>query len=243
MRWFRWKAGAISPQIRKELLILERRIDYRFRRPVLLLNALKHRSYVEASGEKRLQSNERLEFLGDAVLDLVISEHFFRSQSSGDEGALTIIKSTIVSGPVLAAQARKIGLGRYLLLSENEARSGGRERESILEDAFEALIGAIFLDGGLRAARQFVQSFVLADSREILNEETLKNYKSELLEYAQAHGMDQPTYFVLEESGPDHAKTYQVEVRIGDKVVGTGTGKSKKEAEQQAAAEGMRNVQ
>ena len=232
----------MQPQLRSELQSLERRIDYRFRRPELLLNALKHRSYADTSGEKRIQSNERLEFLGDAVLDLVVSEHYFKSKSGGDEGALTGIKSTIVSGPVLAAQARKIELGSYILLSENEARSGGRDRDSILEDTFEALIGALYLDGGLKAARKFIQRFLISSTKEILGEGSLHNYKSELLEYAQAHGLEQPTYHVLEESGPDHDKTYLIEVRIGEDALGTGSGRSKKEAEQHAAAEGMRKT-
>ena len=242
MHWFRWKSLAASPQLQLKLHSLERRIHYRFHRPELLLNALKHRSYLDTSGEKRIQSNERLEFLGDAVLNLIVSEHFFKSKSGGDEGTLTNIKSTIVSGPVLATQARKIELGEYILLSENEARSGGRDRDSILEDTFEALIGALYLDGGLRAARKFVQRFLISSTREILGEGNLKNYKSELLEYAQAHGLEQPTYHVLEESGPDHDKTYLIEVRIGEEALGTGSGHTKKEAEQQAAAEGMRKA-
>jgi len=242
LHWFRWKSLAASPQIRFKLQSLERRIHYRFHRPELLLNALKHRSYLDTSGENRIQSNERLEFLGDSVLNLIVSEHFFKSKSGGDEGALTNIKSTIVSGPVLATQARKIELGEYILLSENEARSGGRDRDSILEDTFEALIGALYLDGGLRAASKFVQRFLISSTREILGEGNLKNYKSELLEYAQAQGLEQPTYHILEESGPDHDKTYLVEVRIGEKALGTGSGHTKKEAEQQAAAEGIKRT-
>lgn len=217
-------------------------IGYRFRQPELLWNALKHRSYLNSSGKDRIESNERLEFLGDAVLDLVISEHLYQSQSGEEEGILTGNKSTLVSGAVLAAQARKIGLGEYLFLSENEVKSGGRDRDSILEDAFEALIGAIYLDGRLKSARRFVHRFLLADADDILTEKSLQNYKSILQEYAQAQGWNPPVYNVIEETGPDHDKRYLIEVRLGDQLLGTGEGRTKKEAEQRAAEQALRTL-
>jgi len=208
----------------------------------LLLNALKHRSYLDITGENRLLSNERLEFLGDAALNLIVSEHFFQSQSTEDEGTLTVAKSTIVSGSVLAEQAKKLSLGEYLLLSENEERSGGRDRDSILEDAFEALIGAIYIDGGLLPARKFVERFLLEDTGSILAEKSHKNYKSLLQEHAQSRGGNPPAYRVLEETGPDHNKRFFVEVRLNGEVIGTGIGRTKKEAEQKAAEEGLKNL-
>ncbi|MCX6639189.1 MAG: ribonuclease III [bacterium] len=232
----------LKPDLRHNLRALEQRIHHTFRDPRLLLQALKHRSYLDTSGEKRVQSNERLEFLGDAVLDLVVSDHFFRTEVNEDEGALTNFKSTIVSGAVLATQARKIGLGEYLLLSENEAKSGGRYRDSILEDALEALIGAIYLDGGVKPAHRFVQQFLLSDSEKILAIKSFQNYKSILQEYAQGRGSDPPVYTVLEATGPDHDKRYLVEVCLEGKIVGQGRGRSKKEAEQRAAAEGVKQL-
>jgi ribonuclease-3 len=240
--WFRWKKSGLSPEVRNNLKQLERRIGYKFRRPALLVTALKHRSYLDQSGESRSRSNERLEFLGDAVLSLAVSEHSYHTQRSEDEGAMTSVKSTVVSGSVLAEQARNIDLGKYLFLSENEARSGGRDRDSILEDAFEALIGAIFLDGGLPPARKFVSHHLLASLQDILKESSFKNYKSTLQEYAQGRGIEPPLYRVVEENGPDHDKLFVVEVHLNGQNVGTGRGRSKKEAEQQAAAEGLKTT-
>jgi ribonuclease-3 len=188
-------------------------------------------------GEDRVLSNERLEFLGDAVLDLVVSEYFYQLHPQDDEGMLTNTKSLMVSGPALVAQARKLELGRFLLLSDNEINNGGRDRISILEDSFEALVGAIYLDGGIEAARRFLLRFLLADARAILEHRSLKNYKSLLLEYAQGRGMEPPVYHVLDESGPDHNKLYLVEVRLSSEVLGSGSGRTKKQAEQQAAKE------
>lgn len=208
----------------------------------MLITALKHRSYLDDAGEARVLANERLEFLGDAVLDLVVSDYFYHLRSQDEEGTLTNIKSTLVSGPVLVAQARKLRLGEYLLLSENEAHSGGRNRESILEDAFEAVIGAIYLDGGIKPARQFVQRFLLSEADKILGQASLKNYKSMLLEYAQSLSKEPPVYSVLQEFGPDHDKRYLVEVSLDGAVIGAGTGRTKKQAEQRAAAEGIKKI-
>jgi len=236
-RVLRWKRVPAPPSHRRQLGELERRLGYRFRRPVLLITALKHRSYLDGAGEDRSLSNERLEFLGDAVLDLVVSEYYYHMRPSDEEGTLTNVKSTLVSGPVLVAQARKLSLGLYLLLSANEANSGGRDRDSILEDAFEAIIGAIYLDGGLKASRRFIKNALLSDSDHILNQTSLKNYKSMLLEYAQSLGKEPPLYAVSHEAGPDHDKRYTVEVSLDGKVIGVGTGRSKKQAEQRAARE------
>jgi ribonuclease-3 len=241
-RALRWKQVQAPPPIRRQFCELERRLGYRFRHPGLLITALKHRSYLDGVGEDRSLSNERLEFLGDAVLDLVVSEYYYYLRPSDEEGTLTNVKSTLVSGPVLVSQARKLRLGQYLLLSENEINSGGRDRDSILEDAFEAVIGAIYLDGGLNASRRFIQKALLTDSVHILSQASLKNYKSMLLEYAQSLGKDPPIYNVSKEIGPDHDKRYTVEVSLDGRVIGVGMGRSKKQAEQQAAAEGINRI-
>jgi ribonuclease-3 len=229
--------------LRRKLFELERSINYYFRRPELLITALKHRSYLDGVGEDRHLSNERLEFLGDAVLDMVVSDYFYRLHPKDEEGSLTNIKSVIVSGSVLTEQARKLKLGKFLLLSHNEANNGGRNRGSILEDTFEALVGAIYLDGGVEPARRFIHHFLLNDADHILKLRTLKNYKSMLLEYAQSQGREAPLYTVMEEIGPDHDKMYLVEVRLGNgEVLGTGSGRSKKQAEQRAAEEGVKKL-
>lgn len=241
--WLRWKNAKAAPNLRKRLRELEHSLDYRFKRPELLITALKHRSYLDGVGEDRHLSNERLEFLGDAVLDMVVSDYFYRLKPTDEEGSLTNIKSVIVSGSVLTEQARKLQLGKYLLLSHNEANNGGRNRGSILEDTFEALVGAIYLDGGIEPARTFIRRFLLNDAEIILKARSWKNYKSMLLEYAQSQGKDAPVYTVLEEIGPDHDKMYLVEVRLGNgEVLGTGSGRSKKQAEQRAAEEGVKKI-
>jgi ribonuclease III len=241
--WLRWRNAKVAPRLRRKLRELERSLNYKFRRPELLITALKHRSYLDGVGEDRHLSNERLEFLGDAVLDMVVSDYFYRLRPTDEEGALTNIKSVIVSGMVLSEQARKMQLGNYLLLSHNEANNGGRDRGSILEDTFEALVGAIYLDGGVQPAGEFIRKFLLKDADYILQARLWKNYKSMLLEYIQGQGKEAPVYNVLEEIGPDHDKMYLVEVRLGGgEVLGTGSGRSKKQAEQRAAEEGVKKV-
>ncbi len=221
-------------------------IGYRFRDPELLVCALKHRSIIFETGERRGATNERLEFLGDAVLDLLVAEQLYQDNPTSREGHLTRLKSLAVSGRQLANKARRIGLGSYMQISSSEARSGGRNRRSILEDALEAVIGAIFLDGGLEPARVFVRRFITDDLDGRLIREKEKNYKSLLLEYVQGNALGLPRYRVVAEDGPDHEKTFHVEVSVGEKKVGTGVGRSKKQAEQQAAREavahyGLRN--
>lgn len=219
---------------------LEARIGHRFRDRELLDRCLTHRSWSGQPENGRVESNERLEFLGDAVLDLCISHHLFERYPRKKEGELTKYKSIIVSGKYLVRLAEEIGLGDYLKLSESEERTGGRHRASILEDAFEALIGAVYLDGGLPAAEAFVGRHILdgLDLRQASREN--RNYKSLLLELSQGRGLGTPSYEVVEELGPDHSKFFVVEVRVGERGVGRGTGNSKKKAEQAAAREGFK---
>ncbi len=206
-----------------------------FRHPELLITALKHRSYLNITNEPRINSNERLEFLGDAVLDLIVTHYLYEKFPQRTEGQLSKVKSILVSKPVLADIAVKISLGEMILINWGEEKTGGRQRQSILADAFEAVVGAIFLDQGLQTARSFVQQHLLKDFQKIIRRGLYRNYKSILLEFVQSKGKGLPEYRVIQELGPDHAKEFVVQVRVGDEVLGEGRGKSKKIAEQEAA--------
>jgi ribonuclease III len=214
---------------------VQREIQYRFGDQATLIMALKHRSYVYAQDESGVQSNERLEFLGDAVLDLIVSDFLYGQFPKRREGGLTQLRSSLVNKVTLADQAKKINLGKYLLLSDGEARSGGRQRGSILSDAYESLIGAMYLDGGVEPTREFISRTLLKDLAQYDSPHQWMNYKSVLLEYTQSDGQGQPRYRVESETGPDHSKVFTVEVYISDAATGRGTGTSKKDAEQNAA--------
>lgn len=210
-------------------------IDYRFRRAELLVQALKHRSYLPQVNERRSHSNERLELLGDAVLGLVVTEYLYRKFPEKEEGDITAIKSLLVSRKILTRIARKLDLGKFVLMSESEDFSGGRVRPSIIADAYEAVIGAVYLDGGIEQARTFIKQTLLSEMEQILSEEQHRNFKSILLELSQSRNMGTPYYNVLSEEGPDHNKIFTVEVRIQNRTMGMGVGNSKKRAEQNAA--------
>jgi ribonuclease-3 len=217
-------------------------LDYEFKNEQLLVQALKHRSYLPVSNEDRVDSNERLELLGDAVLALVVVEFLYRRYPIKEEGELTSMKSLIVSRGILARIARVLALGDFILLSDSEEKSGGRHRASIIADAMEAVIGAIYLDGGLEKAREFIEHKILCNFDEIVSEDLHKNFKSMLLEYAQSQNLGAPYYKVQAVNGPDHEKVFTVEVIIQDEVLGVGTGNSKKRAEQEAAQEALRHL-
>ena len=221
---------------------VQQAIGYRFRDQSLLTKALKHRSYVYAQDQSGVQSNERLEFLGDAVLDLIVSDHLYSEFPKRREGRLTQLRSSLVNKITLADQAKKINLGKYLLLSDGEARSGGRRRSSILADAFESVIGALYVDGGVEPARKFIAKTLLKDPDLYDFPHHWMNYKSVLLEYTQSEGKGQPRYRVESENGPDHKKVFTVEVYIGDTSTGRGTGTSKKDAEQSAARDAAQRL-
>ncbi len=197
--------------------------------------ALTHRSLLRVYPNHEFQSNERLEFLGDALLDVFVGEVLYERFPEKDEGALTRLRARLVSERPLAFYARRLALGKHLLMSENAAEGHGRENPSILADAFEALVGAVYLDLGYETTRTFVQERVLAslDLQEVATRD--ENYKSQLLERLQAQGRPQPTYHVVQEKGPSHDKTFTVEVQVGDTAYERGTAGSKQEAEQQAA--------
>ncbi len=212
---------------------LERRLGYRFRRLELLERALTHRSHAN---EKGLEHNyERLEFLGDAVLGLIAGEWLFGEHPEVAEGELSALKSRLVSERALARYARSVALGEHLLLGVGEERSGGRDKRSLLADSMEAVIGAAFVDGGLRAARKVVLPMLGRLSDETSGKD-LRDPKTRLQERAQAEGWALPAYRGLEEAGPDHAKTFVVECVVGEEVTARGEGRSKKAAEQAAAA-------
>ncbi len=221
---------------------VQRAIGYRFRDQSVLTKALKHRSYVYAQDQSGVQSNERLEFLGDAVLDLIVSDYLYSEYPRRREGRLTQLRSSLVNKITLAEQAKKINLGRYLLLSDGEARSGGRRRSSILADAFESIIGAIYVDGGVEPARKFIAKTLLKDLDLYDISHHWMNYKSVLLEFTQGEGKGQPRYRVESENGPDHRKVFTVDVSIGDTSTGKGTGTSKKDAEQNAARDAAQRL-
>ena len=212
---------------------LETAIGYQFHNISLLQNALTHSSYANERWHNSLLSNERLEFLGDSVLGMLVAEYLFRSFPNRPEGELTRMRADMVCETTLAAAANRIGLGEHLLLGHGEEQGGGRSRESILADAMESVIAASFLDGGIEAALKIVRQFILVE----VPVTRLHNadYKTQLQELVQQKKNQTLSYALVGESGPDHDKKFEVEVSLNGKVVGRGTGRSKKRAEQDAA--------
>ena len=215
---------------------LENRIHYTFKNKKLLHEALSHSSY--ANEGKRTRSNERLEFLGDSVLSIIVAKHLFTHYTHLPEGELTKLRASLVCEKSLHEFACDFGLGEFLLLGKGEELTGGRERPSIIADAFEALLAAIYLDGGMEQARKFVLQFI----PEHLNPKQAKglnDYKTTSQEIIQQNKEEKIEYVPIEETGPDHDKTFVVEVHLNSNVIGTGRGKSKKQAEQFAAKEAL----
>ncbi len=212
---------------------LETAIGYRFRNIQLLQNALTHSSYANERWHNSLLSNERLEFLGDSVLGMLVAEYLFANFPQRPEGELTRMRADMVCEQTLAAVANRIGLGEHLLLGHGEDRLGGRSRNSILADAVESVIAACFLDGGLEAAKAFVQKFILVEVP--VTKLHNADYKTALQELVQQKKNQTISYSLVGESGPDHDKQFDVEVSLNGSVVGKGSGSSKKRAEQMAA--------
>ena len=202
-------------------------------------HALKHRSVFRGIVTTGTESNERLEFLGDAVLGAVVAEHLYAEFPDRDEGFLTRMRANLVNGKALAGYARAIGLPPLILMSDNMAGSDGRDNQTILADAFEAIVGALYLDLGFAAARRFVLDLLgrLVDLGDLAVQRS--NYKSLLLEYVQARGWPQPTYAVVNEEGPSHDRRFTVEVSVDEMPYGQGEARSKKQAEQAAAREAL----
>jgi ribonuclease-3 len=214
-----------------------------FRDLALLKLALTHRSYLSVTGQGPRESNERLEFLGDSILGLVTSEFLYRRHPDEHEGQLTKTKSLLVSKAILSRRALRIGLGRFVLMSHSEVESGGRQRLSILADAFESVIGAIYLDQGFEPARSFIYKHLLSESDAITSDKRHTNYKSHLQEYVQNSFRTHPVYRIRSEYGPDHSKYFMVEVMVGKRTLGEGRGHNKKEAEQAAARDALEKVE
>jgi ribonuclease-3 len=217
---------------------LEARIGYTFSDKGLAIRALSHRSLNserKLSREELAEHNEQLEFLGDAVLGLLVSEYLYRRYASLPEGKLSVYKARIVSAAHLVEVARRFELGKMLILGRGEELSGGREKRAILADAVEAVIGAVYLDGGLAEARGVVERMVLSSSAEEEDKTNFQNYKALLQELAQAQGLPQPNYVTVATEGPEHEKTFVVEARIGTRYETQGSGSTKKAASQAAA--------
>lgn len=214
---------------------LEKKLGYTFRNPALLGEALSHSSYANEHRGTRLNSNERLEFLGDSVLGFVTAEHLFAGHPDLPEGDLTRIRAALVCEQSLYEVARKLELGRYLKLGRGEEAGGGRERTSILADATEAVFAAVYLDGGIQAASALIHRVLLNAERESAVEERRRDYKTALQELVQRQADQVLSYRMAGEHGPDHAKVFSAEVLLNGKSIGSGSGHSKKEAEQSAA--------
>ena len=216
---------------------LETKLGYKFKNINYLKNALTHSSYANEV-RSGFSSNERLEFLGDSVLSVTVSDYTYKQFPSMPEGELSRLRATLVCEKSLCGFSRELELGKYLMLGKGEDHNGGRERDSILADAFEAVLAAMYLDGGMEVARKHVMRFVL---REINNEyeDVFKDYKTVLQEIIQRNPEESVTYIVTDENGPDHNKQFTVEVHLNSNVIGRGTGHSKKQAEQMAAKQAL----
>ena len=221
-----------------EWVIFQNRIGYTFSDIKLLYHAMTHSSFANEKKLPKYENNERLEFLGDAVLELVSSYFLYKTRSFDTEGSLTKLRASLVCEPTLAEDARSIDLPDFILLGKGEELTGGRSRDSVTSDALEALIGAIYLDGGFESAKLFIIKFILND---IENKKLFNDSKTVLQEFAQAAGF-KPEYELISESGPDHCKEFTVSVKIDGKIMGKGSGNSKKNAEQKAAYAAIKTI-
>lgn len=215
-------------------------IKEKFNEATLFEQALTHRSWINENPGIR-GTNERLEFLGDAVLEFIVSEEIYKKLEGKEEGYLTALRASLVNTQNLSQVAINLGIGEYLYLSKGEDDGGGRTNPSLLADTVEAIIGAIYLDLGMDAVKEFIHENILSNVDQKIKE-PLKDPKSRLQELVQSKGLSTPRYQVLEESGPDHAKTFLVGVTVDKNSLGKGTGKSKSEAEQEAAADALKNM-
>jgi len=216
---------------------LEQNLKYTFKNKELLKNALTHSSYANEK-KGRATSNERLEFLGDSVLSIIVSEHIYKNFPNLPEGQLTRLRASLVCEKTLCEFSKQLEVGDYLLLGKGERANGGAERPSILADAFEAILAAIYLDGGTEPAKRHVLRFVQSELSH-LEHENFKDYKTELQEIIQRNPEEKLTYVLTGESGPDHDKCFTVEVHLNSNVIGEGSGHSKKNAEQAAARQAL----
>lgn len=219
----------------EELKKLEEKIGYEFKKKELLLQALTHSSFSNEQKVNKFKDYERLEFLGDAVLELLSSRFFFDTYPDMTEGEMTRLRSSMVCEPALAFCARELSLGEFILLGKGEEATGGRKRDSIISDVMEAVIGAVYLDGGIKEAEKFIQKYILSD---LENKQLFYDSKTLLQEKMQKQGRN-ITYELVSETGPDHDKVFTVEVVIDGKIVAKGEGRNKKSAQQQAAYQAL----
>lgn len=233
-RYKSFKSPAISKERKTELLRFEKSIGTKFKDHALLNLAFCHRSYANEI-ELTTDNNEKLEFLGDAILGMVVSEFLYNKLTDKTEGDLAKIKSFVVSEHILAEVARKINIDHYVLIGKGEESTGGRSKKAIIADTLEAIIGAYYLDSGIKPAREFVLSMIEPKINRVLENKHRKDYKTLLQEYVQKRFKTYPRYRVVNKDGPDHNKTFFMEVLINKKSYGRGKGKNKKEAEQNAA--------
>ncbi len=218
---------------------LQNSIEYSFKDEKLLVTALTHKSYIVNAPETGDVNNERLEYLGDAVLELVTSDFLFKNYKQMSEGEMTKLRASLVCEPALAIDAREIDLQDFIFLGKGEENTGGRNRDSIVSDAFEALIGAIYLDGGMDEATKFICSFVLND---IEHKQKFYDSKTTLQEMVDATNLGSLHYEIVKESGPDHNKVFDAVVKLNDEIIGSGTGQTKKHAEQNAAVDALNKI-
>ncbi len=217
----------------------ETNIGYEFKAKEILLEALTHSSYANEHRTMNIKDNERLEFLGDAILDLVVSDFLYKKHKNLPEGDLSKLRASIVCEAFLIMAAKEINLGEFMRLGKGEEMTGGRQRTSVLADAFEAVIGAIYLDGSLDDAKEFINQFIISFMESLAANKTIKDYKTMLQEANQKESKDPLSYVVVSEEGPDHDKYFVVEVEHNGLVLGKGCGRTKKEAEQKAAYEAL----
>jgi ribonuclease-3 len=226
---------SVSPERKKELQLFEKHAEIRFRNLRFLNLAFCHRSYANENPEN-IDNNEKLEFLGDSVLGLVVSDYLFQILPDKAEGDMARIKSFVVSEDSLEIIAKAIKVDNFILIGKGEEYSGGRTKKALLADAMEAIIGAYYLDSGYRAARDFILKYIVPEINKVLENRHKKDYKTLLQEYVQKNFKTYPKYQLIKKTGPDHSKTFWMEVKIKSKSYGPGEGKNKKEAEQNAAA-------
>ena len=224
----------LKPERRKELQLFERHAGIRFRELEFLNQAFTHRSFANETGETA-ENNERLEFLGDSVLGLVVSEYLYETLRDQAEGELARVKSFVVSEASLSEIARALRVDNYILIGRGEEYSGGRSKKAILADCLEAIIGAFYLDSGFQPARRFVHTMLIPEINKVLENRHAKDYKTLLQEFVQKRMKTYPKYRVVQKTGPDHDRTFWIEVHVGERSFGAGKGKNKKEAEQEAA--------
>ena len=219
----------------KDFAILEKKLAVKFKNKDLLQQAFTHRSYLNENSEFKLAHNERLEFLGDAVIELIVTEHLYKDYPEKAEGDLTNWRAALVNAKMLTSVAEELGFNDFLLLSRGESKELGKARAYILANAFEAFIGALYLDSGIKPCDEFIKKHLLKRLAEIIKDGSYKDAKSKFQEEAQERVSITPNYKVIKESGPDHEKSFVVGVYLGEEIIAEGKGSSKREAEEAAA--------